>query len=131
MVVNPGTARAQLLGATLAAAGSCDFSFDVVTSGAGPWSDTVPVGKITSAEGASNTAAVTANLTVTAAQININKSFNPAAGDGRAAVAGCQIDVTNPSASTITGVRTHGRVSPSASRSTWCRARARRARAGS
>ncbi len=103
MVVNPGTARAQLLGATLAAAGSCDFSFDVVTSGAGPWSDTVPVGKITSAEKNSNTAAVTANLTVTAAQININKSFNPVLVMG-GQPSTLQIDVTNPSASTITGV---------------------------
>ena len=103
MVVTPGIARAQLLGATLNAGASCDFSFDVVTSGAGPWSDTVPIGKITSAEGASNTAAVTANLTATAAQININKSFNPVVVTGGQPSI-LQIDVTNPSASTITGV---------------------------
>ena len=66
LVVNPGATRAQLLGATLAAGASCDFAFDVATTGAGPWSNTVPIGKITSAEGASNTAAVTATLTVSA-----------------------------------------------------------------
>lgn len=103
LVVTPGIARAQLLGATLNAGAACDFSFDVVTSGAGPWSDTVPVGKITSAEGASNTAAVTANLTVAAAQININKSFNPVVVTGGQPSI-LQIDVINPSASTITGV---------------------------
>ncbi|MEO8053919.1 MAG: hypothetical protein ABI768_02120 [Acidobacteriota bacterium] len=103
MVVNPGIGRAQLLGATLNAGATCDFSFDTVTSGAGPWSDTVPIGKITSAEGASNTAAVTANLTVTAAQININKSFNPVVVTGGQPSI-LQIDVINPSASVITGV---------------------------
>lgn len=77
LVVNPGASSAQLLGATLAAGASCDFSFDVVTSGAGPWSNTVPVGNISSAEGVSNSAAVTASLTAAPGSININKSFNP------------------------------------------------------
>jgi uncharacterized repeat protein (TIGR01451 family) len=103
MVVNPGATNAQLLGATLAAAGSCDFSFDVVATGAGPWSNTVPAGNITSAEGVSNTAAVTANLTKTAAQININKSFNPVLVTGGTPSI-LQIDVTNPSAVAISGV---------------------------
>jgi uncharacterized repeat protein (TIGR01451 family) len=103
MVVNPGATNDQLLGATLAAAGSCDFSFDVVATGAGPWSNTVPVGNITSAEGVSNTAAVTANLTKTAAQININKSFNPVLVTGGTPSI-LQIDVTNPSGVAINGV---------------------------
>ena len=103
MVVNPGAARAQMLGATLAAGGSCDFSFDAVTSGAGPWSNTVPVGKITAAEGLSNTAAVTADLTVAPAQININKSFNPVLVTG-GVPSTLQIDVINPSSIAMTGV---------------------------
>lgn len=103
LVVNPGSTRAQLLGATLNAGASCDFSFDVVTSGAGPWSDTVPAGNITSAEGASSTAAVTANLAAVAAQININKSFNPVVVTGGQPSI-LQIDVINPAAAAITGV---------------------------
>ncbi len=103
MVVNPGATRAQLLGATLAAGGACDFSFDAVTSGAGPWSNSVPIGRITSAEGAANTAAVAATLTVAAAQININKSFNPVVVTGGQPSI-LQIDVINPSLITMTGV---------------------------
>jgi uncharacterized repeat protein (TIGR01451 family) len=77
LVANPGAAQAQMLGATLAAGASCDFSFDVVTTGAGPWANRMVAGKITSAEGPSNTTTVSATLTVAAAAININKSFNP------------------------------------------------------
>ena len=103
LVADPGTTRAQLLGATLNAGAACDFSFDVATSGAGPWSDTVPAGKITSAEGAASTAAVTATLTAAVAQININKSFNPViVTGGQPSI--LQIDVTNSSSAAITGV---------------------------
>lgn len=77
LVVNPGATSAQLLGATLAAGASCDFSFDVTAAGSGPWSNTIPIGNITSAEGPANTAPVTATLAVATALIGINKSFNP------------------------------------------------------
>ena len=77
LVANPGATSAQLLGATLPAGAGCDFSFDVMTSGAGPWSNTVPIGGISSAEGPSNSAAVSANLAAATASISINKSFNP------------------------------------------------------
>jgi uncharacterized repeat protein (TIGR01451 family) len=103
MVVNPGATDAQLLGAKLAAGGSCDFAFDVVATGAGPWSNTVPAGNITSAEGLSNTAAVTASLAKVAGQININKSFNPVIVTGGTPSV-LQIDVINPSGVVLTGV---------------------------
>jgi uncharacterized repeat protein (TIGR01451 family) len=103
LVANPGATNAQLLGATLAAGASCDFGFDVVTSGAGPWSNTIPIGAITSAQGLSNTAAVTANLTKTTAQININKSFNPVIVTGGFPSV-LQIDVINPSTTVLNGV---------------------------
>ena len=103
MVVNPGTGRAQLLGATLAAGGACDFSFEAQTAGAGPWSNTIPVGKVTSAEGPSNTAAITATLTAAASQININKSFNPVVVTGGVPSI-LQIDIINPMAIVVTGV---------------------------
>lgn len=77
LVANPGATSAQLLGATLPAGAGCDFSFDVITSGAGPWSNTVPIGGISSAEGPSNSVAVSANLAAATASISINKSFNP------------------------------------------------------
>ena len=77
LVANPGDGRAQLLGATLAAGANCSFSFDVQSGGAGPWTNTIPVGRITSAEGPSNTAAVSATLATATAALAINKSFNP------------------------------------------------------
>ncbi len=103
LVVNPGATRAQMQGATLNAGASCTFSFDVATSGAGPWSDTIPVGKITSAEGPANTSAISASLGVNAANISINKSFlTPIVTGGVPSV--LQIDVTNNSSITIHGV---------------------------
>ncbi|MET0029466.1 MAG: IPTL-CTERM sorting domain-containing protein [Candidatus Thiodiazotropha sp.] len=77
LVVNPGATRAQLQGVSLPAGGNCDFGFDVTTSGAGPWSNTIPAGNITSAEGSSNSTPVSATLTASTADIGINKSFNP------------------------------------------------------
>ena len=77
LVANPGATSAQLFGATLSAGSGCDFAFDVKTSGTGPWSNAVPVGGISSAEGPFNSAAVSANLAAATASISINKSFNP------------------------------------------------------
>ncbi len=103
MVVNPGTTLAQLLGATLNAGSSCDFSFDVVTGGAGPWRNTVGVGKITSAEGPANTASFSAQLTAIAAQININKSFNPVIVTG-GVPSTLTLTLTNPSVAVLHGI---------------------------
>lgn len=102
LVANPGANSAQMLGATLAAGGACSFSFDVVTSAPGPWTNTVPIGNISSAEGPSNTAAVTAMLSVASASISINKSFNPVIVTGGTPSV-LSIDVTNNSAITMTG----------------------------
>ncbi len=100
LVVNPGTTRAQLLGAVLNAGASCTFSFDVDTSGTGPWPNTIPAGKITSAEGPSNTAAISANLGVNSASLGINKSFNPVLVTGGVPSV-LTIDVINNSSITI------------------------------
>ncbi len=100
MIVNPGQQQARLQGATLNAGASCDFSFDVVTSGAGPWVNTVPAGSITSAEGPVSTAAVTGTLTAAAASIGINKSFSPVLVTG-GVPSTLQIDVINNSSVAI------------------------------
>ncbi len=103
LVVNPGTARARLLGATLNAGAGCDFSFDVVTGGSGPWRNTIGIGKIGSAEGPANTANVAANLSAAGAQININKSFNPVIVTG-GVPATLTLTLTNPSGATLRGI---------------------------
>ena len=103
LVVNPGASSAQLNGASLAAGGSCQLSFDVTASGNGPWTNTVPIGNISSAQGISNTSAVTATLSKAAAQININKSFNPVIVTG-AVPSTLTLTLTNPSNATLHGI---------------------------
>jgi uncharacterized repeat protein (TIGR01451 family) len=100
LVVTPGATRAQLQGVNLPAGANCDFAFDVTTSGAGPWSNTIPVGNISSAEGSSNSAAVSATLSAATADIGINKSFNPIIVTGGMPSL-LTIDVINSSAATI------------------------------
>ena len=103
LVANPGTGRARLLGASLVSGASCDFSFDVVTSGAGPWQNTIGIGKISSAEGPANTAAVSASLNAVGAQININKSFNPVVITG-GVPSTLTLTLTNPSGTALHGI---------------------------
>lgn len=103
IVANPGASSAQLFGATISAGGSCQMSFDVVTSGAGGWSNTVPTGNITSAEGLSSTADVTASLSAVPAQININKSFNPVIVTG-GVPSTLTLTLTNPSSAPLHGI---------------------------
>ena len=103
LVANPGTVRARLLGASLVSGASCDFSFDVVTAGAGPWQNTIGVGQISSAEGPANTTAVSAALNAVGAQININKSFNPVVITG-GVPSTLTLTLTNPSGTTLHGI---------------------------
>ncbi len=103
LVADPGAASAELLGATLQAGGSCDFFFDVVTSGSGPWVNTIPAGNITSAEGPTSTEAVTATLTESTAELRVNKSFDPVIVTGGLPSL-LRIDLVNPSAITMQGV---------------------------
>ncbi|MGD9171081.1 MAG: hypothetical protein PVI97_13620 [Candidatus Thiodiazotropha sp.] len=100
LVVNPGATSAQLQGVNLPAGANCDFSFDVTTSGTGPWSNTIPAGNITSAEGSSNSSAISASLTAATADIGINKSFNPIIVTGGMPSL-LTIDVINSSGATI------------------------------
>ena len=102
VVANPGATQAQLVGATLAAGGTCDFSFDVTTAGSGPWSNTIPIGGISSAQGPANTSAVSATLAAATAAIGINKSFNPVIVTG-GVPSTLTIDVINSSPIAITG----------------------------
>jgi len=101
LIVNPGETRARLLGTALNAGVSCDFSFDVAASGAyTSWSNTIPAGKIASAEGLSNTSAIVATLYQTAAQLSINKSFSPVLIAGGAPSV-LQFDIANTSLNLI------------------------------
>ncbi|MES9852954.1 MAG: hypothetical protein ABW170_14130 [Candidatus Thiodiazotropha sp. L084R] len=100
LVVNPGATRAQLQGANLPAGANCDFAFDVTTSGAGPWSNTIPAGNISSAEGSSNSTPVSATLNSASADIGINKAFNPIIVTGGMPSL-LTIDVINSSGATI------------------------------
>ncbi len=97
IVATPGSNTVTLTGASVAAGGNCDLLFNVLTSNNPTnWPNTIPIGNITSNEGASNTAAVSATLgKVTTISIGINKSFNPVSVSGSQPSV-LQIDLTNP-----------------------------------
>ncbi len=94
----PGSTSASMTGATLATGANCYVYVDIKTtaSNANTWTNSLPIGNISSAEGLSNTAAVTATLTkVAAVSIGINKSFAPISIVG-GAPSTLRIDLTNP-----------------------------------
>lgn len=93
----PGSTTVSMSGANLAAGSNCDLLFNVVTSGnPANWPNSIPIGAITTAEGAKNTAAVAATLgKVSGISIGINKSFNPVSVTGSQPSV-LQIDLTNP-----------------------------------
>ncbi len=73
-----GGATLALTGGTLAAGASCTMSVSVTSSVPNAYVNTIPIGAVTSTQGASNTAAATATLTVTASNVTLSKSFLPA-----------------------------------------------------
>ncbi|QEA12621.1 beta strand repeat-containing protein [Comamonas flocculans] len=77
ITANPGATSVRLDGVRLDGAQTCDLSFDVLANGVGPWVNTIPINQITSAEGPSNAAPVTATLGKESADLSLNKAFNP------------------------------------------------------
>jgi uncharacterized repeat protein (TIGR01451 family) len=77
--VTAGGASIALSGGTLAAGGECTFSADVTSSVAGTYLNTIALGTLTSAQGATNAAPATATLEVRdAPPIVVTKAFAPA-----------------------------------------------------
>ncbi|WP_024538412.1 IPTL-CTERM sorting domain-containing protein [Comamonas badia] len=103
ITANPGATSVRMDGAQLPGSSSCDLSFDVQATGAGPWVNTIPAGQITSAEGASNTAVVSATLGNQSASLSLNKNFNPLIVTGNQPSL-LTIDVVNNSAVPINNV---------------------------
>lgn len=77
ITANSGATGVRLDGVTLPAGGTCDLSFDVLATGAGPWSNTIAPGKITSAEGPTNSQVVASTLGNASASLSLVKGFNP------------------------------------------------------
>lgn len=77
ITANPGATGVRLDGVTLPAGGACDLSFDVIATGAGPWSNTIAPGKITSAEGPTNSQVVASTLGSESTSLSLVKGFNP------------------------------------------------------
>lgn len=103
ITANPGATGVRLDGATLPAGGSCDLSFDVLAMGAGPWVNTLGAGKVTSAEGPTNSQVVTRTLNQQSASLALNKQFNPLIVTGNQPST-LTIDVVNTSAAPISNV---------------------------
>ena len=97
MTATPGANTASLTGASIEAGGNCLFLFDVkAINNPANWPNGIPVGGVTSTEGAKNSAAINATaLGKTQTSIGINKSFTPViVSGGQPSV--LRIDVTNP-----------------------------------
>ena len=104
ITANPGATGVRLDGAALSAGASCDLSFDVLAaSGAGPWTNTLGVGKVTSAEGPTNSQVVTSTLNSQTASLALNKQFSPLIVTGNQPSV-LTIDVVNTSAVLISNV---------------------------
>lgn len=103
ITANPGATGARLDGVVLPAAGSCDLSFDVQATGAGPWTNTLAAGQITSAEGPTNSQVTTATLGQQAISLALNKNFNPLVVTGNQPSV-LTIDVVNSSSAPVSDV---------------------------
>ena len=101
-----GTNTIQLAGGTLAAgATSCSIAVDVRSPvGAGASTNTIGAGTITTAQGVTNAAAVSATLTRITTSVNLAKSFTPATvALGGTSQMTFRIINTNPNAVALTG----------------------------
>ncbi len=72
-----GSATIGLTNATIPANGSCTFRADVASNTPGAYANQIPIGALTTIEGASNTAPANATLTVSQPP-TVAKAFNPA-----------------------------------------------------
>lgn len=97
----PGGITLALTGASIPASGSCSFSASVTASAAGSYLNTIPAGAVSSSNAGASTAG-SQTLTVTPAP-SISKSFSPGTVAPNA-VTTLTFQLTNPSASAMTGV---------------------------
>jgi uncharacterized repeat protein (TIGR01451 family) len=91
-----------LTGATIPATGSCTVKFDVVSNIAGIYTNTIPAGGLTSAEGVTNENPAAATLTLLDPP-SVNKQFSPVSiATGGVSTLSIVLGNTNASAATLT-----------------------------
>ena len=73
-----GGSSVALSGGSVGAGATCAVSVNVTSSVLGTHANTIPAGNVTSAEGATNTAPATADLTVFVPHVTLSKVFTPA-----------------------------------------------------
>ena len=106
ITANSGASSVTTTGARIPAGGSCAISFYVSAvslSSGSTWTFSQPVGSITSLEGATNSAAITASLTKITGSLAINKSFTPVQiNGGQPSV--LEVDLTAPASAAVNAV---------------------------
>jgi CSLREA domain-containing protein/uncharacterized repeat protein (TIGR01451 family) len=96
----------SLSGGTIPATSSCTVTVDVTSNTAGSYTNTIPIGAVTTTQGGTNAAAATATLSVSGAVVppSVSKSFTPntiASGSGASTL---KITLSNPNSTVIAGV---------------------------
>ena len=105
-VANAGSASFSISGAGMPlGANTCTFAVDIQSpAGTGTVANTIATGSVTTAQGVTNNAAATANLTRSAGTpVTLNKSFTPTNINGGASAV-LQVLITNPNAFVLTNV---------------------------
>ncbi len=103
---SPGASSITLTGASIAGAGSCDFLFDVIATGAASWVNSIPAGNILALDsGVTNQAPVAGTLNFTAGNnITVAKATSPSTLAFPGQPSRFTITITN-GATAVTGLR--------------------------
>lgn len=101
----PGASSITLTGASIAGGGNCDLLFDVIATGVGNWTNTIPAGGIVSADsGVTNQSAVSGTLLYNAGSaLTVAKATNPSTLTFPGEVSRLTITLTNGSQA-VTGL---------------------------
>jgi uncharacterized repeat protein (TIGR01451 family) len=101
----PDALTASASGLTVPPSGACDFLFDVIGTGTANWTNTIPIGNVTAANGIKNFTAVAATLNVnSSAALNVTNGTAPGTLAAPGEVSLLTVTITNNGTLDLTNV---------------------------
>lgn len=92
----PDATSASASGLIVPPTGACDFLFDITGSGTAGWTNTIPAGNVTAANGVKNITAISANLANSnSAALNVTNGTSPATLSAPGQVSVLTVTITN------------------------------------